>query len=265
MLLGIKINTGEKVISTANGIIKVRSIRRKLESERWSVDECNMVKRFPWRPCENSAEDQEHIRVPLPVTPPQRYDAKEPVHRDGDAVPRPFNIQKKDLVNYGCTPGCPGCLAAANDRRYKPHTFQCRQRLEKAMLADEEGSNRVKEARYREGAYLEQKVRETDEAAKATAQQKNVETNFDDRKAPEQVAQSSGSFAEVLKDAAAVPIAPSVEVDTMSWEEILDENKFHDIVNDDADMYAEIESLPGDTDNMVAKMIGIAQNHVSEV
>ena len=104
------------------------------------------------------------------------------------------------------------------------------------MLEDEEGSNRVKEARYREDAYLEQKVREADEAAKATAQQKNVETHHDDHKAPEQVAQSSGSFAEFPNDAAAAPVAPSVEAETMSWEERLDENNFHDIVNDDADM-----------------------------
>ena len=35
------------------------------------------------------------------------------------------------------------------------------------MLEDEDGSNRVKEGRHREDAYLEQKVREADEAAKA--------------------------------------------------------------------------------------------------
>ena len=96
------------------------------------------------------------------------------------------------------------------------------------------GSNRVKVARCREDACLEQKVREADEAAKATAQEKNVETHHDDRKAPEQVAQSSESFAELLNDAAAVPAAPSIEVETMSWEEMLDENHFHDLVNDDA-------------------------------
>ena len=181
-----------------------------------------MVKRFPWRPYENSEEDQVHIRVPLPVTPPQRTDAKEPVQRDGDAVPRPFSIQKKELVSYGYTPGCPGCLAAANDRRYKPHTFKCRQRLEeKAMLEDEEGSNRVKEARHREDAYLEQKVREADEAAKAIVQQKNAEAHHDDRKAPEQVAQPSGPFPEALNDANAMLAVPSTETETMSREEML--------------------------------------------
>ena len=265
VFLGIKINTGERVISTADGIIKVRSIRRKLESERWNSEECDLVKRFPWRPYENSEEDQVHIRVPLPVTPPQRPEIKEPVQRDGDAVPRPFSIQKKDLVNYGYTPGCPGCLAAANDRRYKPHTFQCRQRLEKAMLEDEEGSNRVKEARYREDAYLEQKVREADEASKASAQQRNVEVHHEDREVVGRAAQPSKPFDEINNDSSEVPPAVPAETETMSWEQILDENNFHDIVNDDADMYAEIDSLPGDTDNMVAKIIGIVQNHVSEV
>ena len=110
-------NTGERVIATEDGIIKVRSIRRKMESERWSVDECANVRRFPWRPDADCEDDEVHIRAALPVTPPaEDVDAKARVQRDGDAVPRPFSIQRRDLINYGYTPGFPGCLAAANDR-----------------------------------------------------------------------------------------------------------------------------------------------------
>ena len=151
IFLGLKLNSGEKIVATEDGIIKVRSIRRKLESERWNVEDHMLIKRFPWRPYEASEEDEVHIRPPQPVTPVPR-DAAPQQQRDGEVVPRPFSITKRDLVNYGYTPGCPGCLAAANDRRYKPHTLNCRQRIEKALLEDELGSNRLKEARAREDA-----------------------------------------------------------------------------------------------------------------
>ena len=44
--------------------------------------------------------------------------------------------------------------------------MECRQRLEKAMLVDEAGTNRVKEAKHREDAYLEERVRRTNEDTK---------------------------------------------------------------------------------------------------
>ena len=58
---------------------------------------------------------------------------------------------------------------------------------------------------------------------------------------------------------------PNVESETKSWEERLEENNFHDIVNDDSDMYAEIEAVPSEDEDMVTQIIGIVQNHVSEV
>ena len=44
--------------------------------------------------------------------------------------------------------------------------LSCRQRVQKAMLDDEIRSNRVKDARAREDAYLEQRVREADVMAR---------------------------------------------------------------------------------------------------
>ena len=158
VFIGMKLNSGEKVVATENGIIKVRSIRRRLEFERWNIEEHQWINKFPWRPYSNSEEDEVHIRPPQPVTPDAVHGESVQRQRDGDPVPRPFSITRKDLINDWYTPGCPGCQAAANDFRYKPHTVACRQRLETAMLADDLGSNRVKEAKAREDAYLEQAV-----------------------------------------------------------------------------------------------------------
>ena len=115
------------------------------------------MKRFPWRPYENSEEDEVHIRPTMPVLPNRIEDDQESRERDGESVPRSLSIQKRDSINYGYTPGCPGCLASADDRRHKLHTVNCRQRVEAAMLGDDMGTDRVKEARAREDAYLENK------------------------------------------------------------------------------------------------------------
>ena len=45
----------------------------------------------------------------------------------------------------------------------------------------------------------------------------------------------------------------------------MNENNFHEIVNDDVDMYEQIEAIPSDDDNMVNSIMTIARNHVSEV
>ena len=72
--LGFKINSGEKIVATESGIIKVRSIRRKLEAERWNIDEHKWIKRYPWKPYEDSDEDEVHIRPPQPATPVAHQD-----------------------------------------------------------------------------------------------------------------------------------------------------------------------------------------------
>ena len=50
-----------------------------------------------------------------------------------------------------------------------------------------------------------------------------------------------------------------------NWDEALNENNFHEIVNDDADMYEQIEAIPADDDNMVNSTMTIVRNHISEV
>ena len=45
--LGVSLTSGEKLVGNAQGVFKVRSIRRKLEADRWDVDQINTVNSFP--------------------------------------------------------------------------------------------------------------------------------------------------------------------------------------------------------------------------
>ena len=116
----------EKLVATEKGIIKVRSIRRRLEADRWNVEEHQWINKYPWRPYSNSEEDDVHIGPPQPTTPGGAVGDQVQKQKDGEPVPRPFSITRRDLINYGYTPSCHGCLSAANDLRYRPHIAACR-------------------------------------------------------------------------------------------------------------------------------------------
>ena len=48
---GVKGDSSESAIGTGQGVITVRSLRRKgIEDERWCKDDTNATKRIPWEP-----------------------------------------------------------------------------------------------------------------------------------------------------------------------------------------------------------------------
>ena len=137
--------SGEKLVGNSNGVFKVRSIRRKIEAERWDVTQIGAVDSFPWKPYHGSEDDKILIRPPTAAVPKNLSDQPTEKSQVEDPTPRPFSIQRRDLVNFGYTPGCPGCYAAANEKKYRPHTGECRRRLEEAMTADDGDSLKQQE------------------------------------------------------------------------------------------------------------------------
>ena len=59
---GIRLNTPEKVVATENGIVVVRSIRRKPKEFRWDPDLFKKVKGTPWAPVPGRAARPERRR-----------------------------------------------------------------------------------------------------------------------------------------------------------------------------------------------------------
>ena len=167
----------------------------------------------------------------------------------GEPTPRPFAIQRRDLINYGYTPGCPGCYAAANDRKYRPHTNECRRRIEDTMAKDEVGDNRVKAARERENAWLEKQVREGEITAGANRSEPTPTT-------PKENAGQPGIGAHIPRESQEEQDLRNADLQNRQ----LDEDNFHEIVNDDEQMYDDIEAVPIDDDNMVNQILSIVKS-----
>lgn len=158
------------------------------------------------------------------------------------------------MVNHGYTPGRPGCYAAADDRKHKPHTTACREKLAMVFIEDEKESHRITDARDREDAFIENTIREGD-------------THVDNN--------AASSPCEEIHTPVAQPITPELQVRSQrmpnavnaptSYEDMLNENMFHDVANQDQDMYDAIGAIPIDQDDMVNNIVATFQRHVSEV
>jgi hypothetical protein len=103
------------------------------------------------------------VKIPIRV----RADVYEFEAEEGEPVrkeqgPRKMYIKKRHFEKYGYTENCEGCrrLRAGGAMGLRPHTKQCRKRIEEEMARDEEGKEWIEKARMRDEAYTEEIVRE---------------------------------------------------------------------------------------------------------
>ena len=80
-------------------------------------------------------------------------------------------------------------------------------------------------------AFREQKVREADEASKAIQQEAESATSVPDPNI------NQTPHAPISIDQTDVHIGAETAQTFMTWEDMLQENHFHDTVNDDEEMY----------------------------
>ena len=132
--LGVREESGEPLIGTAAGVIKVRSIRRKAGDARWDESLFNAVEGTPWEPVPGRDSIEPPIKIGIPeedkvVIPPPPVMSRPIVRRD-------FKIFRTDVRHHGLTPGCKGCQAAdAGHPIAKNHSPECRERLMPLILA----------------------------------------------------------------------------------------------------------------------------------
>ena len=95
--LGVRINSAECFVGTAEGVFRAREVRRIEHQDRWDKEAINNVIGVPWR-----IADRKWI-VDRPVT---QIDPWPP-----PPVPHEYRgrITRTDIETFGTIAGCPGC------------------------------------------------------------------------------------------------------------------------------------------------------------
>lgn len=144
--------TNEVLMMTKEGVERARTVRRMEPSERWNLADWDELRGVPWNlvpaPGHRGQVRPVIVQVPdgAPPVPPAAAAA------EGLGLPRRLYIRRDDVIKYGATLGCPGCEAVLAGAQPKGHTEVCRERITKAMDADEGGRKRIEEAKARMGA-----------------------------------------------------------------------------------------------------------------
>jgi len=133
--------SGEQLVGTREGTIKVRTVKRVTSKNRFDMALLDSIRGSPWdligsQVPELSAERQ---LCPIPIDSVPRID----IAVDENASVRDLQIFKKDLNKYGFTEGCLGCEASRSNAIQRPHNSTCRERMRKALLADSDTKERV--------------------------------------------------------------------------------------------------------------------------
>ena len=138
----------EHLVAIDNGgpVIKVRTVKRRLEVDRWNIESIKAIKATPRFPNpkdeaqfgpmavrDTTGADNEASFEMLPNVPV----ADQVLGR------RDFKITKTILTKFGITEDCPGCQARDSGMR-RSHTPACRIRLEEKMNSDNWYENRLK-------------------------------------------------------------------------------------------------------------------------
>ena len=127
--LGIDLRTGEVLIGTRSGVVRARTIRRRLEGERWSAEEALGIKGTPWEP--TPGVNPELIPTAVRRPPVAGEDMEVPPAAEPGLTARRTPLRKADFVSFGYTSGCPACVNLESEGEIrKGHAEVCRKRIE---------------------------------------------------------------------------------------------------------------------------------------
>ena len=132
VFLGVRPTSNEIYVGTPSGVIKCRTIRRRMVADRWDIQVLESFKGVPWD-MEQGVDGQgevpaEHQLQPLPAG--ERIGIPEPMDRN--FAHRDFIIHRKEIRERqrthgdGYTLNCPGCVAARQGTVPKNHNDRCR-------------------------------------------------------------------------------------------------------------------------------------------
>ena len=156
IFLGVRPLSNEIYVGTPGGIIKARTIHRVSIDNRWNLLLFESIRGVPWN---HKAESPSELPAEQQLRPALQYDPYDdsnvdkpppPESKEPNIQPRSFRICRSDLENgLVYTPGCKGCEALALKRQQRPHTSECRSRIQVELLKSASGRARVELAARR--------------------------------------------------------------------------------------------------------------------
>ena len=190
IFVGVRARSVEFLVATAQGIKKVRSVRRVAVQDRWGEDSVKWVRHVPWHlykgdenadgdiPEEQLVEAEglmDHVRGPG-----EGLESGGPatVVKVRKAPPRAFQIRREDAEKHGFTRGCAGCSSWFRGTARQPHSEECRARFENLLKDQAKFQNAERKKRE-----FEEKVKEkAAKKAKKEQEQKEQDKGRDDVK-----------------------------------------------------------------------------------
>ena len=142
--LGIDLRSGEVLIGTQSGVVRARSVKRRLEQERWDAAEALAIKGTPWDPTPGVDPDLVPTAVRRPTVAGD--EAEPPPIAEPGMTGRRAALHKRDFEKFGFTAGCPACAnIERNGNTRVGHNELCRKRIEAELMKTEEGKQRVED------------------------------------------------------------------------------------------------------------------------
>ena len=141
--VGYDHRSNEHLIILASGgpAIRVRTVKPRPDSERWSskaIDEIKATMNKPNPKDESQGEPQAERQTQGVDFGMSGADLPEPPVQEREIITRDFKITEKIRKKYGYSDDCPGCESKRRGLPQRSHSQQCRERFERAMKEDEE-------------------------------------------------------------------------------------------------------------------------------
>lgn len=154
--VGIHEPTIDNIVILESGrAVRVRTVFRKFDEERWNADQVLKAQAIPSSPNPSSPDEEMSILKPEPDN--SSCGANLP---DTPSVPqkikyRNFKATKRLLDAHGYIDGCVGCEAAETGGARRSHSVYCRKRIAEELYKIAEGKKIVEKAQTRFGTPLE--------------------------------------------------------------------------------------------------------------
>ena len=140
--------TGASLFLSERGLLRGTRVQRKIADQQWDNEFIRKCRGVPWMLIGEEPE------VRPPPVPAVMMPIPEAIVRTPQQRRR--YILKQDVARYGPTPECEACttLAAGAQRVTKPHSDECRARMEELMQRDEDAlvQQRLHTDRLRRGS-----------------------------------------------------------------------------------------------------------------